>query len=240
MNLQVLINTCQTIIKDYETSTTSSMITDDNINVAIKGPQLPSSNNNDTMNVHSSSESDDDDMIGPSLPTSKNNQQNKTFTQETIEEVSKKRKEELQNVIHNKQINNNDGKREEWMTTPGEHNLLESIQRQSITKERKFQNIKTKQKGYEKINPIVEQEIQNIKNEYDSLRGPSLLEQHAISKKESAAAAEASSKNNDKWKWNRNDNLSDGRRVDKDALKMVLGGAKDGLTTKFHTSFSSR
>ena len=45
---------------------------------------------------------------------------------------------------------------------------------------------------------------------------------------------------NNKWKWNRGDNLSDGRRVDKDALKMVLGGAKDGLNTKFHTSFSSR
>ena len=38
-----------------------------------------------------------------------------------------------------------------------------------------------------------------------------------------------------KWKWNREKHLDSGRRVDKNALKMVLGG--DGLKSKFQHSY---
>ena len=38
-----------------------------------------------------------------------------------------------------------------------------------------------------------------------------------------------------KWKWNREKRLDSGRRVDKNALKMVLRG--DGLKSKFQHSY---
>ena len=34
------------------------------------------------------------------------------------------------------------------------------------------------------------------------------------------------------WNWNRNSDLDAGRRVDKEALSMILGGAADNLKTK--------
>jgi hypothetical protein len=40
------------------------------------------------------------------------------------------------------------------------------------------------------------------------------------------------------WKWSRDKDLDEGRRVDKDALHQVLGGAATELKTKFQGSYS--
>jgi hypothetical protein len=48
--------------------------------------------------------------------------------------------------------------------------------------------------------------------------------------------AAANGKN--EWKWSRDDDLDAGRRVDKDHLGMILGGAADNLKTKFKGGFS--
>ena len=40
------------------------------------------------------------------------------------------------------------------------------------------------------------------------------------------------------WKWSREKDLDAGRRVDKDALHMVLGGAAENLKTKFQGGFN--
>ena len=42
----------------------------------------------------------------------------------------------------------------------------------------------------------------------------------------------------EKWKWSRDEDLDAGRRVDKDALGMILGGAADNLKTKFSGGFN--
>jgi hypothetical protein len=63
------------------------------------------------------------------------------------------------------------------------------------------------------------------------------MDQHrAIKSKEREAAASGGKKKD--FQWSRDKNLDDGRRVDKDALGMILGGASDNLKTKFHGGFN--
>jgi len=40
------------------------------------------------------------------------------------------------------------------------------------------------------------------------------------------------------WKWSRDKDLDAGRRVDKDALGMILGGAAGDLKSKFSGGFN--
>merc|ERR1711862_670922 len=146
-------------------------------------------------------------------------QQTIILTQQQQKKLSKQRKEELYQTILNKlTVSSDPNEREEWMLQPGKHDFLQSIKRQPITKERKFLNIKSKDsQNQEEINPIIQEEINKLKQVNESLRGPSLLEQYTTTKNETK-----NSKDNKNWKWNRENNLMDGRRVDKNALKMVL------------------
>ena len=125
-----------------------------------------------------------------------------------------------------------EGGREEWMMVPGEHDFLKGISKSDF-RGRKFKNSKSKRDtapAAEPINPEVLAEVHAIQQAYQESRGPSLLDAHRQSK-----AKQQQDKTAEDWKWNRDKNLDDGRRVDKNALHMVLGGASTELKSKFQS-----
>lgn len=132
-----------------------------------------------------------------------------------------------------------EGGREEWMMVPGEHDFLKGISKS--TKSRTFKN--EKQRGQsigggtaasvEPINPQVLEEVNAIQKAYEQSRGPSLFDAHRQKVQE---AKEQQKGKKEEWKWSRDKNLDDGRRVDKNALHMVLGGASTELKSKFQGS----
>jgi hypothetical protein len=73
-----------------------------------------------------------------------------------------------------------------------------------------------------------------IMQAHQDSRGPSLFDQHRAAKQDENKARAT---NKQGWTWNRENDLDAGRRVDKDALHMVLGGATDNLKTKFQGGF---
>jgi hypothetical protein len=132
-----------------------------------------------------------------------------------------------------------EGGREEWMMVPGEHDFLKGISKS--TKGRAFKNEKMRGqaiapfdhgKSAEPINREVLEEVHAIQKAYEQSRGPSLLDAHRQKLQESKQKQQGSKE----WTWNRDKNLDDGRRVDKDALHMVLGGASTELRSKFQGS----
>ena len=128
-----------------------------------------------------------------------------------------------------------EGGREEWMMVPGEHDFLKGISKS--TRGRTFKN--EKQRGQpiasdsnrpaEPINAEVLEEVNAIQRAYEQSRGPSLLDAHRQKQRET----KESEKGKNDWKWNREKNLDDGRRVDKNALHMVMGNASTELKNKF-------
>ncbi len=125
-----------------------------------------------------------------------------------------------------------EGGREEWMMVPGEHDFLKGISKSDF-RGRKFKNSKSKNDvaPAAPINPEVLAEVQAIQQAYQESRGPSLLDAHRQNK----AQQQQQDKKSGEWKWNREKNLDDGRRVDKNALHMVLGGASTELKSKFQS-----
>jgi hypothetical protein len=113
----------------------------------------------------------------------------------------------------------------------GAYDFLKGISNSNF-RGRTFKNSKTKSAAAppaESINPEVLAEVHAIHQAYEQSRGPSLLDTHRQSKQQ---------KQEDKqqeWKWNREKNLDDGRRVDKNALHMILGGASTELKSKFQS-----
>ena len=137
-------------------------------------------------------------------------------------------------------------KREEWMMVPGEHNFLKGVMSSGgMMKSRKFKNEKNRSGGgttsstmeQKPMNPQIKQTIDSIMDAHQAARGPSLIEQHREQMAQEKAAKAASKKGND-WNWSKKD-LDDGRRVDKNYLHMVMGGASKDLKNKFQGSFSS-
>lgn len=125
------------------------------------------------------------------------------------------------------------------MMVPGEHDFLKGISKS--TKGRAFKNEKMRGqaiapydhgKSAEPINREVLEEVHAIQKAYEQSRGPSLLDAHRQKLQESKQKQQGSKE----WTWNRDKNLDDGRRVDKDALHMVLGGASTELRSKFQGS----
>lgn len=126
-----------------------------------------------------------------------------------------------------------EGGREEWMMVPGEHDFLKGISKSDF-RGRKFKNSKSKSNvapAAAPINPEIMAEVQAIQQAYQESRGPSLLDAHRQNK----AQQQQQDKKSGEWKWNREKNLDDGRRVDKNALHMVLGGASTELKSKFQS-----
>lgn len=129
--------------------------------------------------------------------------------------------------------------REEWMTTPGEHDFLKGVISSSGLKSRKFKNEKTGDKvpgNKASMNPHIQKQIDNAVQAHDESRGISLMDQHraTIAKKK----AESINGVRAKWKWNRENDLDHGRRVDKQYLNMVMGGAGKELKNKFEGGYS--
>ncbi len=121
------------------------------------------------------------------------------------------------------QVENNGG-REEWMMTPGEHNFLKGVISSGAMKSRKFKNEKSNNHPPPApMNPDIKRQVDSIMNAHKEARGISLVEQHQIQKAEEKAAKDAAGpkgKNGESWNWSRKD-LDAGRRVDKKYLNMV-------------------
>lgn len=125
--------------------------------------------------------------------------------------------------------------REEWMLTPGKHDFLGAIKSQPL-KSRQFSG-KTSAQGMGSsaaaVDPQMQQEIDALRQAHEESRGPSLLEEHRHHKQEEKKART----NNKTWKWDRDSDLDSGRRVDKEALNLMLGGAGRDLKSKFQSSY---
>lgn len=149
--------------------------------------------------------------------------------------AAKRAKRQLASTAAAANAKKDDSGREEWMMTPGEHDFLKGIQSKQM-QNRTFKNERNRGQSTaastEQIAPEVLAEVNAIQQAYAESRGPSLLDAHRQSQQEAKTNA------NDKkdWKWNREKNLDDGRRVDKNALHLVLGGAKTELASKFQGS----
>jgi hypothetical protein len=158
----------------------------------------------------------------------------------TIAAVKASKRQRLPQVNNlNKKIEGIDeGGREEWMLVPGEHDFLKGISKS--TRSRTFKNEKMRgqaivsysdKNSAEQINPEVLEEVNAIQKAYEQSRGPSLFDAHRQKSQESKQQRKAN-----EWNWNRDSNLDDGRRVDKNALHLVLGGASTELKSKFQGS----
>lgn len=127
------------------------------------------------------------------------------------------------------------------MLVPGEHDFLKGISKS--TRSRNFKNEKMRGqaiipyadgKSVEQINPEVLKEVHAIQRAYEQSRGPSLFDAHRQKTQESKQQRQGN-----EWTWSRDTNLDDGRRVDKNALHLVLGGASTELKSKFQGSLGS-
>lgn len=135
----------------------------------------------------------------------------------------------------NKAADGKEGGREEWMTTPGEHDFLKGISKS--TRSRGFKNekmygqsIDSAAASAEPINPQVMAEVNAIQKAYEESRGPSLVDAHRQKLQE---LKEQQKDKKQDFKWSRDKNLDDGRRVDKNNLHNLLGGAQTELKSKF-------
>ena len=183
-----------------------------------------------TMNKGKEESSSDDDDDGPApLGT-------------IAAAKASKRKRLLSQVRNNATAGAIDeGGREEWMMVPGEHDFLSGIKAGSekSTRSRTFKNERNRGQSIaaqanQPINPQVLEEVTAIQKAYEQSRGPSLFDAHRQTVQEEKERQQASGKQD--WKWSRDKNLDDGRRVDKNALHSVMGGASTELKSKFHGS----
>jgi hypothetical protein len=82
--------------------------------------------------------------------------------------------------------------------------------------------------------------MEKVMKEHETARGPSLIDSHRskISEQKEEKKKKKAEKGGGKYDWNRERDLDSGRKVDKNLLGMVLGGAKKELGEKFHGSMS--
>mmetsp|Transcript_27147 Transcript_27147/g.40823 ORF Transcript_27147/g.40823 Transcript_27147/m.40823 type:complete len:629 (+) Transcript_27147:87-1973(+) len=134
-------------------------------------------------------------------------------------------------------------KREEWMMVPGEHDFLKGVMSSGTIKNRKFKNEKNANQApppEEAMNPEIKREVDSIMDAHKAARGPSLVDQHReqiAQEKAAKAMASSNGKAGSNWNWSKKD-LDAGRRVDKNYLHMVMGGATKELKNKFQGSYS--
>lgn len=129
--------------------------------------------------------------------------------------------------------------REEWMLVPGKFDFLSNIKAGNPMKSRNFQ-AKSKGSGADAaprvMDPKIKAEMDAIMQAHHDARGPTLVEQHRQKLKQEKEAKAKDGKGS-QWKWSRDKDLDSGRRVDKDALHQVLGGAVEDLKKKFQGGF---
>ena len=127
---------------------------------------------------------------------------------------------------------------------PGEHDFLKGVMASGTIKNRTFKNEKVRgggdgrEEGHPDVplDPKIKAEMDAIIQAHTHARGPSLIDQHREKKTEEKLREK--SKGKGEWKWNRDDDLDNGRKVDKNHLHMVLGGAATELKNKFQGGYS--
>lgn len=202
----------------------------------IKGPMLnPAAYDNLQYTDKDNVSSDDDD--GPLPLGSCARARASTLSKEQVKATAALRARQLACAKQGIELGPSDGNvREEWMIVPGKFDFFSAIKSGQPIRSRQFET-KSKAEGTEPettVDPAVEAEINAIRQAHEDARGPSLMEQHREIKKIEASQKQQSGK--DSWKWNRDNDLDAGRRVDKDALNMILGGAGSDLKNKFRRS----
>jgi len=207
----------------------------------VKGPMMPPP---DFAADHGNEYDDEEDEEGPapigSEKATKRVQKGPSLPPEVIKAMAEKRKRELAEVT-GEDITQAGvaGEREQWMLEPGEHDFLQGIKTGNAIKSRNFENKKKKARAVEApapMDPSVQAEVDAIMEMQREARGPSLIEQHRI--KIAEEKAEAAKGGKEEWKWSRDKDLDAGRRVDKNALNMVMGSAAGNLKDKFQGGLS--
>ncbi len=135
--------------------------------------------------------------------------------------------------------------REEWMLIPGKHTFLEGVLKKGPAVNRQFKNEKTLGRSTQRestyTDPSVRQEMEQLMelNQQRILECgmPSLMQLH---QEKIARSTQKSDGKKQIWTWSRQDDLDNGRRIDKSALHSMLGSAEENLKTKFAGSFTGR
>lgn len=182
-------------------------------------------------------EEDEDD--GPLLPGEARRAKQPAMSLETIKAQAEYRELELKSAAAGVPMPSQNGGREEWMMNPGEHTFLDGIKSGTTIKSRGFQNKKAR--GGEdapQVHPAVQAEMDAIMHAHENARGPSLMDIYQSKKAQEKELAASASNGKNEFKWSRDADLDAGRRVDKNALGMILGGAADNLKTKFAGGFN--
>jgi hypothetical protein len=203
----------------------------------MKGPMLPATAHigDTTMSVEEESE----DEEGP-LPAGEAALKRSAIPSHLVEASAAGRDRQLESVKQGRGtgIAANDGKREEWMLVPGKFDFLGAVKSGQPMRNRKFEakSRASAEPDQPMVDAAVKAEIDAMRQAHEESRGPSLMEQHRQKKRAEQAAAAAAGKK-PSWKWNRDKDLDAGRRVDKDQLNMILGGAGKDLKSKFSSSY---
>jgi len=181
---------------------------------------------------------DDSDVDDGPVPADSQSRRTATMPRETIQAMAVKRKDDLDRLNPNYAQEQESGDRDEWMLHPGEHDFLQGI---ISTKARSFQNKKVREPQMmdaapEIMDPKVQAEVDAIYAAHKEARGPSLMDQHRAKVLEEASK-KAAKQNKGAYGWNRDKDLDAGRRVDKDALKVILGGGGNELKDKFQGGY---
>jgi len=208
----------------------------------MKGPAMPPPSYQLGLGA---ADDDDEEEIGPIMPGS--GREIRALSADHIEAMAERTALELavaagkkpRSALENT-IGGGKNMREEWMITPGEYNYLDGVQGKTVG--RTFKN----EKGHNRegrstatmssgVSSETQEEMKRLAKEHTEKRGPSLVDLHRQKKqKEKEKSKEQGAGRGSRFNWNRENDLDAGRRVDKNYLAMVLGGAKDGLQDKFH------
>lgn len=163
-----------------------------------------------------------------------------TLSHEQVKAIAASRARELACAKKGIELDpSDDNVREEWMLVPGKFDFLSAIKSGQPIRSRQF-DAKSKAEGadpeQQRVDPVIQAEIHAIKHAFEEARGPSLMDHHRDAKKAAASQRQPPGGGRDAWKWKRDTDLDAGRRVDKDALNMILGGASSDLKNKFQSS----
>eukprot|EP00536_Pseudo-nitzschia_multiseries_P014030 jgi/Psemu1/310539/fgenesh1_kg.649_\ len=183
---------------------------------------------------------EEDEDEGPLLPGEARKARGPALSLDTIRAQAEHRELQLKATAAGVDMPAETGGREEWMILPGQHDFLSAIKSGQAIKSRGFQNKKSRDadKNTPTIHPAVQAEMDAIMEAHQDARGPSLADLHRSKIAQEKELAARASNGKKEWKWNRDKDLDAGRRVDKDALGMILGGAKDDLKSKFAGGFN--
>ena len=209
------------------------------------GPSFPPPDASNTVSAFDlQGYSDEDDDIGPaplgSLMARKRRMKGPLLSSTALEQLAEDRNSEMIHVTTGVDPNSSlSNQREEWMMKPGEHDFLKGVLSKGI-KSRTFKN----EKGGNRdavvpdapLDPKIQLQVDSIIKMHEDARGPSLMDQHRERKAEEKVAAK--NREGGDWAWSREKDLDDGRRVDKNHLNMVMGGASSNLKSKFQGSYS--